>query len=113
MDERRRDPERIETLLDGILARLGVGPEATLTVLRSRWPEATGPGWGGTSPVRFEGGVLVVEVPDGVTASRLQYDRTRVVARLNAVAAEAQVVDVRFRVARRHDVAGGRGAETQ
>jgi predicted nucleic acid-binding Zn ribbon protein len=113
VDEERRDLEPVEAFLDGVLARIGATRTSGLATIRTGWLAATGPGWERTAPARLVDGVLVVEVPDGTTASRLQFDQTRVVTALNAIAGPNTVKTLRFRVVRVRSQASGGWSETQ
>ena len=60
--------------LDGMLARLGMPTAVDLTALVSGWEEVAGEPFAGLAkPVGLKGGELVLEVPDGATASLLKY----------------------------------------
>lgn len=112
-DERRRDLEPVEAFLDGVLGRIGATRTSGLSAIRSGWLAATGPGWERTTPARLADGVLVVEVPDGTTASRLQFDQGRVIEVLNQMTGSTTVKTLRFRVTRAQSQTSGGTAETQ
>lgn len=113
MDEQRRKLEPVEAFLDGVLARIGATRTSGLSTIRAGWVEAAGPGWERTTPARLADGVLVVQVPDGTTASRLQFDQVRVIAAVNQLTGSTTVKTLRFRVARARSQASGGTAETQ
>ena len=98
--EPRGDLNPVEDVLDRVLGRFAGTPRSTLQEITTIWEAVTGPSWAGTTPVRITEGTLVVEVPDGITASRLQFDSSQVIRALRDVAG-GQVRTVRFRVARR------------
>jgi predicted nucleic acid-binding Zn ribbon protein len=112
-DEQRRDLEPVGAFLDGVLGRIGATRTSGLSAIRSGWLAATGPGWERTTPERLADGVLVVEVPDGTTASRLQFDQVRVIKVLNQMTGSATVKALRFRVARAPSQTAGGTSQTQ
>lgn len=100
-DERRKELESVGDLLDGVLARIGGGRRPTIMVVRDRWGEVAGPGWDSGEPVQVRDGVLTVEVPDGVTASRLRYDTAPLLRRISGMIGAEEITSIRLRVARR------------
>jgi hypothetical protein len=95
----RGDLEEVGEALDGVLGRFAGSAGAALQQINAIWESVTGPEWHTARPARLGGDTLIVEVPDGMVASRLQFDSPRVVAALRSVA-EGRVKRVRFRVAR-------------
>ena len=95
----RRRLEPMDHLLDGVLGRLAQPHHAGLPAVIEAWEEAAGPGWEHAKPVRLDDGTLTVEVPDGLTASRLQFDTRRLIEALGGTTGGA-VGNVRFRVAK-------------
>ena len=96
----KRDLEAVEDVLDDVLGRFAGRGRSTIIEIVDRWQEIAGPDWAGTIPAAVEGDTLVVDVPDGTAASRLQFDALRVVRRLGAVGGGG-IRKVRFRVVRR------------
>lgn len=97
----RRDPMPISDLLDAFLARVGGGRAPELTRLTASWDDLAGPPWAGRSrPARFEQSELLVEVPDGATASLLRFKVPDLIARLDGALGHGVVGSVRLRVAR-------------
>ena len=95
----RRQLEPMDQLLDGVLGRLAQPGQAGLSAVLDVWEQAAGSGWQHAKPVRLDEGTLVVEVPDGLTASRLQFDTQRLIDTLRGTTSGA-VEKVRFRVAK-------------
>jgi hypothetical protein len=96
----RGDLEDVGEVLDGVLGRFAGAAGSTLQQISAVWEVATGPDWNAARPSRVVDDTLVVDVPDGMIASRLQFDVSRVIAALRPVAG-GRVKRVRFRVARR------------
>jgi hypothetical protein len=92
--------EPMHELMDGVLGRLARPEQSTLDAVKEAWASAVGEAWKSACPVGVERETLVVEVPDGLTASRLQFDVTRVVGELRR-AVGPRLVTIRFRVPRR------------
>jgi len=100
-NEGRRELEAVGELLDGVLARIGGGRRPTVMVVRDRWSEVAGPGWDQGEPVQVRDHVLTVEVPDGVTASRLRYDTGPLLRRISGLIGAEEITSIRLRVTRR------------
>ncbi len=91
--------EPVSGVLDALMAGLGGGVEG-LGRIREAWGEIAGEQWRArTRPVAVSGDTLVVEVPDGATASLARYETRRFVSRVRAIVPEAAVAAVRVRVA--------------
>jgi len=98
-DAPRRSLKAVEEVLDGVLGRFAGSPRSALEQIAAAWEGIAGPAWEGTRPVRITGAALVVEVPSGIVASRLQFDTARVVGELRGFAG-GTLRAVRFSVAR-------------
>ena len=99
-DAPRGDLEAVEDVLDTVLGRFAGTPRSALQDIVAVWDAVTGAAWTGTTPAGLADGTLIVEVPDGMTATRLQFEGPQVVRALRNVAG-GRVRKVRFRVARR------------
>ncbi len=101
--ERGGEPGALEPLsgvLDAVIAGLG-GDAGGLVRIREAWAEIAGEHWSTrTRPVAVTDGTLVVEVPDGATASLARYETGRFVSGVRAIVPGAAVQAVRVRVAR-------------
>jgi hypothetical protein len=92
--------ERIGDGLDGLLRRLGLPAPGAADRLLDDWAEVAGEPWAGRSvPVGLQRGELLVEVPDGTTASLLKYQVSSLLARLEQALGARLVDSVRLRVA--------------
>ena len=96
-DAPRHDLEPVEEVLDSVLGRFAAPERTALQRIAASWARVCGPSWADAEPVRYDGDVLVVEVPSGLVASRLQFDTTRVIAGLRE-APGVEVRRIRFRV---------------
>jgi hypothetical protein len=96
-DTPRHDLEAVEEVLDTVLGRFAAPERTALQHVIASWDAVCGPSWSEAVPVRCDGDVLVVEVPNGLVASRLQFDTTRVVAGL-CKGQPGAVRRIRFRV---------------
>ncbi len=95
------DLEHVGAGLDGLLRRLGMPEAVDLERLVREWSELAGDPWAATAtPVGWRDGVLVVEVPDGTTATLLRYETETLIGRLTKALGGALVTGVRIRVAR-------------
>ena len=100
-DRERGDLEPVGAVLDDVLGRFAGQAPATGLELRERWEAIAGPEWAACTPLRVDGnGVLTVEVPGGAAASRLRFDQSRLVVRIQESLGEAAVRSVRLKVAR-------------
>ncbi len=95
----RHDLEAVEEVLDTVLGRFAAPERTALQHIVATWDLVCGPAWSEATPVRIDGDTLVVEVPNGLVASRLQFDTTRVLAGLREGPADT-VRTIRFRVKR-------------
>lgn len=87
--------------LDDMLRRLGVPQAPDLNRLVAEWPELAGEPWGSRSrPAGFDGGELVVDVPDGAVATLLRYQTGALLSRLQERLGAGLVDQIRVRVAR-------------
>jgi len=96
-DAPRRNLEAVEEVLDTVLGRFAAPERTALQQIAASWETVCGPAWSEAEPVRCDGDTLVVEVPNGLVASRLQFDTTRVLASLRNGPANA-IRKIRFRV---------------
>ena len=71
--------EAVEDVLDNVLGRFAGTPRSALQDIVAVWDAVTGAAWTGTTPARLADGTLLVEVPDGMTATRLQFEGPQVV----------------------------------
>lgn len=99
-DAPRRNLEAVEEVLDTVLGRFAAPERTALQQITAAWDTVCGPAWSEAVPVRCEADALVVEVPNGLLASRLQFDTTRVLAGLRD-ASDVDVRRIRFRVSKR------------
>ena len=68
------DLERVGEGLDALLRRLGMPTVPDLERLAGEWAALAGEPWADRSrPVGFRDGVLLLEVPDGTSATLLRY----------------------------------------
>lgn len=92
--------ERVGAVLDGLLARIGGGEASRLMRVREVWPQIAGERWRSlTRPVKVIEDRLVVEVPDGATASLARYATTELAARVRAAVPEVGISTITVRVA--------------
>lgn len=99
------DPDRGLIALDGtleaVLERVTEGRLARFEIIKGAWPQVVGDKWSDRSrPVRYEGGVLTVEVSDGRAASGLRLEQLKIRRKLEAMIGAAEVAQIRFRVSR-------------
>ena len=88
-------------VLDEVLGRFAGPTQAAGLVIFDRWDVVAGPPWEGARPVKIDDlGTLVVEVPDGGTATRLRYQTDGLVSRIEAEVGAGVVSGIRLRVAR-------------
>jgi predicted nucleic acid-binding Zn ribbon protein len=87
--------------LESVLQRLGVPRAVELDKLVAEWPQLAGEPWASRSrPAGFEGGELLVEVPDGAVATLLGYQTAALLGRLAGRLGPGLVDRVRIRVIR-------------
>ena len=97
------DPDRGLELLDGsleaVLERVTEGRLAVFEVIKQAWPEVVGTEEAHRSrPVRFAKGVLLIEVADGATASKLRLKQTKIKAALEQLSGQGAIAQIQYRV---------------
>ena len=94
------DLERVGDSLDEVLRRLGIPARGDAIRLIDEWQRLAGEPWASRgTPVGVTDGELLVEVPDGATATLLQYQAGALVSRLADALGTPLVQRVRVRVA--------------
>jgi hypothetical protein len=87
--------QSVDQVLDGVLAKIGRGGGGSILRVMEIWPDVAGPGWvDQAKPVRLDRGVLVVEVADGLAASRLRFDVPGLQSRIDGALGGGVVVTV-------------------
>lgn len=95
----RRRPERIEDIVDRLMAKVSGGRAAPAALLSARWNEVVGESFAGkTRPGSCESGRLVILVADGATASKLRFSTSQIMQKARRVAGEGKVSSIAFRV---------------
>lgn len=95
----RRRPERIEGIVDRLMAKVSGGRAAPAAMLSARWSEVVGEEFAEkTRPGSCESGRLVILVIDGATASKMRFATGQIVQRAEQIAGEGRVSSVAFRV---------------
>lgn len=98
---RHRDLERVGLDLESILGRLGIGVGLSLAKLAEQWDTLAPEPFGERSrPVSLDEGTLMIEVPDGITATLLRYRTDDLLKALEGSLGQGAVTEVRLRVAR-------------
>jgi len=93
------DLERLGDGLEGVLRRLGLPPPGALSRLLDDWPALAGEPWASRSvPAGLCRGELVLEVPDGTTASLLKYQANALLDRLEQGLGARLVGSIRIRL---------------
>ncbi len=102
-----REMRQVDEVLDGVISRIGRTKSGAILRVLEVWAEVAGPDWEERArPARLERGVLVVEVDDGLTASRLRFEVAALQRRLDEALGGGVVTSVQLRTARR---GGGSG----
>jgi hypothetical protein len=92
---------QVGDVLDGVLSRIGRTERGGILRVLGVWAEVAGPTWEERSrPVRLERGVLVVEVDDGLAASRLRFEAAALRRRLDEALGGGVITSVQLRTAR-------------
>ena len=93
------DLQQIGDGLEAILRRLGLPAPGALDRLLNDWAELAGGAWAErATPVGLRDGELLVDVPDGATASLLKYQVSDLLDRLERGLGTRLVTGVRIRV---------------
>jgi predicted nucleic acid-binding Zn ribbon protein len=101
-EDRDRGLHGLDGALEAVLERLTEGALAELEVIKDVWPDLVPESLQERSrPVRWENGVLTVEVSDGGAASGLRLQQRRVRTALEEHLARGEVTQIRIRVGRR------------
>ena len=99
------DPDRglelLDATLEAVLERVTEGQLAVLEVVKQGWVEVVGREDAARSrPVRLEKGVLLIEVADGATASKLRLRQTKIKSALEPLSGRDEIAQLKFRVSR-------------
>ena len=99
------DPDRglelLDATLEAVLERVTEGRLAVVEVLKQGWIEVVGRDDAARSrPVRLDEGVLLIEVADGATASKLRLRQTKIKEALEQLSGRDEIAQLKFRVSR-------------
>ena len=99
-DPKRREPEEITDVLGAIIERVGAGADLPAATLVEDWNGIVPERWKRDArPVGIRGGVLLVEVSSGASATLLRHDTAALLASISARFGSGVVDGVRVRVA--------------
>ena len=106
------DPDRglelLDDTLEAVLERVTEGRLAVLEVIKQAWVEVVGPEAADAArPVQLNKGVLLIEVADGSTASKLRLRQIKIKQALEEHAGRHEIAKIRFRVRRSQSLANG------
>ena len=106
------DPDRglelLDATLEDVLERVTEGRLAVFEVVKQAWAEVVGPeGVDSSRPIRLSQGVLLVEVADGATASKLRLRQTRIKQALERLSGRGEIAQIKFRVRRSQSLSNG------
>ncbi len=106
------DPDRglelLDDALEAVLERVTEGKLAALEVLKQGWVEVVGRDDAARSrPVRLEKGILLIEVADGATASKLRLRQAKIKGALEQLAGRDEIAQLKFRVRRSRALSEG------
>ena len=91
----------LDDTLEAVLERVTEGRLAIFEVIKQGWVEVVGREDADRSrPVRLDKGVLLIEVSDGATASRLRLRKAKIKAALEALSGRDEIAQLKFRVRR-------------
>ena len=91
--------EKLSRTLERLLSSAGLPSVATQVSLVRSWKQIAGPLLAGkSSPSRFRNGILTVHVPSASWAQELQLAKPLLLERIESVAGEKTVRDIRFLV---------------
>ena len=100
--ERRKNPEPVGKLLDGVLERLGVARPVDVNQLVGEWGRIASEPWASRSrPVGLRDTILTVETEDSTVASLLKYNVNSLLDSLENELGKGLVTAVRVQVVRR------------
>ena len=94
----RAGPERIGALLPTVLSELGLDDTSTGVRLLQVWDQALGELAPHCRPEGVRRGTLIARVPDSAWMQRLQLEKPRILARLQALLGEPVAQNLRFRI---------------
>ncbi len=87
----------VDQVVGKVLGRTGAGAEH---VIWTEWSQVAGERWKSSTPVKLDGSVLLVAVPDAAAATRLRYSTGNLLARIAARVGEGRVSAIRVKVRR-------------
>jgi hypothetical protein len=100
--DRDRGLLEVDVALEAVLERVTEGGLAELEVIKTMWRDVVPEQWKERSrPVRWEKGILTVEVSDGGAASGLRLQQRKIREAFDEHFGRGQVVQIRIRVGRR------------
>jgi hypothetical protein len=99
------DPDRglkpLDSTLEIVLERVTEGRLAAFEVIKQAWRSVVGSADADRSqPIRLSKGVLLVEVADGTTASKLRLRQGEIREALGGLIGRGEVAQIKFRVRR-------------
>ena len=101
---RDRGLHGLDGALEAVLERVTEGGLAELEVIKTVWPDLVSESLRERSrPMRWENGVLTVEVSDGGAASGLRLQQQKLRTALDEHLTRGEVTQIRIRVGRRSD----------
>ncbi len=101
-DERGKQPLSLGELIPTVLAEVGLDRASLAIELLRVWPEAVGPELSPhCSAEGIRRGVVQAAVSDSAWMQRIQLEKPRILARLQAALGPANAVDLRLHIARR------------
>ena len=98
---KKRQPEEISDILGQVIESAAVGVDVRQADLISMWKTLVPPDWALGSPVGVRDKVLLVEAPDGATASVLRYQVDPLMRAISDEFGSDLVCSVRVRIPRR------------
>lgn len=98
---KRRQPQEISDILGEVIESAAAGVDVRQADLVTRWKKIVPPDWTLGDPVGVRDAVLLVEVPDGSTASILRYQVEPLMAAITDEFSADLVSSVRVKIRRR------------
>ena len=100
-DDGGREPERVDGVLDRVLAGLGMPSAKGIQTVFDDWPAVVGEAMAArTRPVAIDDGTLVVSVDEPALATHVHFLEAELVQRLGELIGDARVTRISVRVER-------------
>lgn len=102
IDQRRphiRQPKKMADVLSNLMSKRGYARELSTSSLDDIWQQTVGPRFAGdTRPGNIKRGVLEVLVSSSAVVMELEFEKKKLLTKIQAAAPDQKIKDLRFKV---------------